>query len=181
MNASESKTILVGAATVIVFALVFIILPGGRDAATSAAAGSYTVNAVFNRVDGLIEGDEVHMGGVRIGTVTSQSLDDNYRAVIGLTIDYSDIKLPLDTSAAIHTDGLFGSKYVTLEPGGEEKYLTEGGVITFTQDALVVSELLDLIISEGKKQAKEAADAKAQVKEANRILGKIKGVIKGDE
>ena len=46
---------------------------------------------------------------------------------------------------------------------------------------LVVSELLDLIIAEGKKQAKEAKAAKAQVKEAHRILGKIKGAIKGDE
>jgi len=181
MNASENKTIIVGAAVVVVFALVFVVLPGGRDAATSAATGSYTVKAVFNRVDGLVEGDEVHMGGVRIGTVTSQSLDDNYRAVIGMTIDYSDIKLPTDTSAAIHTDGLFGSKYITLEPGGEEEYLGEGGGITFTQDALVVSELLELIIAEGKKQAKETREAKAQVKEANRILGKIKGAIKGDE
>lgn len=181
MNASENKTILVGAAVVILFALAFVAFPSGRDAATSGVSGSYTINAIFNRVDGLVEGDEVHMGGVRIGTVTSQSLDDNYRAVIGLTIDYSDIKLPLDTSAAIHTDGLFGSKYVTLEPGGDEEYLGEGGVITFTQDALVVSELLDLIIAQGKQQAKEAAEAKAQVKEANRILGRIKGAIKGDD
>jgi phospholipid/cholesterol/gamma-HCH transport system substrate-binding protein len=181
MNASENKTILVGAAVVIVFALLFVVVPGGGDAAKSAADGRYTIDAVFNRVDGLIEGDEVHMGGVRIGTVTSQRLDADYRAVIGLTIDYPDIKLPLDTSAAIHTDGLFGSKYVTLEPGGDEEYLGQGGVITFTQDALVVSELLDLIISQGKQQAKEAKEAKAQVREANRILGRIKGVIKGDE
>lgn len=181
MNASENKTIVVGAAVVILFALLFVAVPGGREAATSAADGSYTIKAIFNHIDGLVEGDEVHMGGVRIGSVTSQSLDENYRAVIGLTVDYSDIKLPLDTSAAIHTDGLFGSKYVTLEPGGDEEYLGEGGVITFTQDALVVSELLELIIAEGKKQAKEAKEAKAQVKAANKILGRIKGVIKGDE
>ncbi|MHA1597898.1 MAG: MlaD family protein [Alphaproteobacteria bacterium] len=180
MNASETKTIAVGAAVVVALALIIIVLPGGRDAAKSATDGSYTISAVFNRVDGLIEGDEVLMGGVRIGTVTSQSLDDNYRAIIGLTLT-SDIKLPTDTSAAIHTDGLFGSKYVTLEPGGDEENLSEGGVITFTQDALVVSELLDLIIAQGKQQAKEAREAKAQVKEANRILGKIKGVIKGDD
>ncbi|MBT3238126.1 MAG: MCE family protein [Rhodospirillaceae bacterium] len=180
MNVSESKSIVVGAVMVIVFALVFVVLPGGHDAAKSAADGSYTIEAVFNRVDGLVEGDEVHMGGVRIGSVTSQRLDENYRAIVSLTMK-TDVKLPTDTSAAIHTDGLFGSKYITLEPGGDEEYLTDGGVITFTQDALVVSELLDLIIAEGKKQAKEAKAAKAQVKEAHRILGKIKGAIKGDE
>jgi len=156
MNVSESKSIVVGAVMVIVFALVFVVLPGGHDAAKSAADGSYTIEAVFNRVDGLVEGDEVHMGGVRIGSVTSQRLDENYRAIVSLTMK-TDVKLPT------------------------EEYLTDGGVITFTQDALVVSELLDLIIAEGKKQAKEAKAAKAQVKEAHRILGKIKGAIKGDE
>ena len=45
--------------------------------------------------------------------------------------------------------GLFGSKFVVLEPGAEEALLTSGGELNFTQDAVVVSDLLDLIISEG--------------------------------
>ena len=69
----------------------------------------------------------------------------------------SSVRLPADTSAAIHTDGLFGSKFVVLEPGGEETYLGDGDVITFTQDAVIVSELLDLIIAEGR--ARRAAPA----------------------
>ena len=41
----------------------------------------------------------------------------------------------------------------------EEKIIKNGSIINFTQDAVVVSELLDLIISEGKanraKQGKQ--------------------------
>jgi len=114
------------------------------------------------------------MGGVRIGTVDGQSLNEHYQAIIELVID-KNIKLPTDTSAAIHTDGLFGAKYVVLEPGGEEEIIGDGGVITFTQDSLIVSELLELIISQGKQQAKEAAEAKAQIKEAQKILNGQKG------
>jgi len=135
---------------------------------------SYKVQAIFNRIDGLTSGAEVRLGGVQIGTVGGQSLNENYQAIIELLIDKA-VKLPTDTSAAIHTDGLFGSKYVVLEPGGEEVNIADGGVITFTQDALIVSELLELIISQGKKQAKEAAEAKAQIKQAQKILNGQKG------
>jgi hypothetical protein len=37
-----------------------------------------------------------------------------------------------------------------LEPGGDEATLADGGVITYTQDSLIVGELLDLIIAEGR-------------------------------
>ena len=168
MVVSEERTIVVGGAVVLALVLAFGLLSGGGNV-SSGQGGDYMIKATFNRVDGLIPGDEVRLGGVRIGTVSTQSLNANYQAVIGLSIN-DTVKLPTDTSAAIHTDGLFGSKYVVLEPGGEEQYLADGGAITFTQDALIVSELLDLIISEGKKQAKEAADAKAQIKEAKKIL-----------
>ncbi|MDP7096946.1 MAG: MlaD family protein, partial [Rhodospirillales bacterium] len=91
---------------------------------------------------------------IRIGTVGALSLDENYRAVVSMKIT-SDVKLPTDTSAAIHTDGLFGSKYIVLEPGGEETFLQPGEAIVFTQDAMIVGELLELIISQGKARKKE--------------------------
>ena len=67
------------------------------------------------------------------------------------------IELPTDTSAAIHTDGLFGQKHVVLVPGAEEKILKSGGAITLTQDSVLVSDLLDLIIGEGRAKLKKSA------------------------
>lgn len=179
MIVSEERTIVVGGGVVAALVIAFGLLSGGGKV-SSGQGGDYMIKATFNRVDGLVPGDQVQLGGVRIGTVSTQSLNANYQAVIGLSVN-DTIKLPTDTSAAIHTDGLFGSKYVVLEPGGEEQYLKDGDMITFTQDALIVSELLELIISEGKKQAKEAADAKAQIKEARKILdGQQPASRKGD-
>ncbi|MDH5750556.1 MAG: MlaD family protein [Rhodospirillales bacterium] len=145
----DTKEVTAGALVLAALALVLIYLQGGQELASKATKGEYVVKAAFNRVDGLGEGAEVRLGGIKIGAVSTQTLDAGFRAQIDLLID-SDVKLPVDTSAAIHTDGLFGDKYVVLEPGGEEEYLKNGGRITFTQDAVIVSELLELIISQGK-------------------------------
>ncbi len=173
MVVSEKRTMIIGGGVVSVFVLLFALLSGGGDP-TSTKMGSYTVQAVFNRIDGLYPGDEVRLGGVRIGTVTGDALTKNFQAVLSLTID-DRVKLPNDTSAAIHTDGLFGSKYVVLEPGGDEEYLAEGGRIMFTQDALIVSELLEMIIAQGKRRTKEFATFKTQIKQAQEILARQKG------
>ena len=78
--------------------------------------------------------------------------------MISLKID-PEVNLRTDTSAAVHTDGLFDSKFIVLEPGAEKEDLESGEKITFTQDALVDSDLMELIIiSKGKAaQAKRKA------------------------
>ena len=88
-------------------------------------------------------------------------LDKGFRAVISMRID-APIGLPKDSSASIHTDGLFGSKFVVMEPGAEETVLKSGDEIRYTQDALVVSDLMELIISEGKSARAEADKAAGQ-------------------
>ncbi len=125
---------------------------------SDTAGGAVVVTAKFNKVDGLSKDSEVRMGGIRVGAVSAMALDRQFRAVVRLRID-SDIGFPKDTSAAIHTDGLFGSKFVVLEPGAEEETMKSGDEIQFTQDALVVSDLLDLIISEGRSVRNAAAKA----------------------
>lgn len=151
---AETKQTVIGGLVVLGLALALALSYGGGAVKAKAGAGGYRISAVFNRIDGLLPGDEVRVGGVRVGTVERQSLDQHYRAVVDFWI-YSGIRLPADTSAAIHTDGLFGSKYVVLEPGGDERMLMDGDRITFTQDALIVSELLDLIIAQGRTRQKQ--------------------------
>ena len=135
----------------------FALSYSGKALSAKANVGTYSVLAIFNRVDGLFEGDEVRLGGIRVGTVGEQVLDANFRAHVTLNID-SVVELPLDSSAAIHTDGLFGSKFVVLEPGGEMDVLQPGGEILYTQDAVVVGELLELIIAEGKIKQAQATE-----------------------
>ena len=157
----EVKETIVGAAVFVLFALVLAYSYGGSR--LKPAAG-YVLDAAFNRVDGISEGAEVRLGGIRVGVVEGQRLDENYRAVLRLRIDL-DPRLSTDTAAAIHTDGLFGTKFVILDPGGEEEFLEPGGEIEFTQESMLVQELLELIISEGKAQRKGRAGPPAAGKD----------------
>lgn len=149
----DNREIVIGGGALVALALILVFLYAGKEMTVKAAAGGYILHAAFDRVDGLPPGAEVRLGGIRVGRVDSQALDGYYRAQTSLLID-AGVKLPLDTSAAIHTDGLFGSKYVVLEPGGDEQYLKDGGRIESTQGSLIVGQLLDLIIARGRARLK---------------------------
>lgn len=122
----------------------------------------YEVKANFDRVDGLLEGSDVRMSGIKIGTVTHQTLDPKtYLAVVTMSIDRK-VKLPLDSSAQVASDGLLGDKYLTLIAGAEEDMIKPGGRIEHTQGSVdIVSLVGRLIFSQTEKdkvpKAKESA------------------------
>jgi phospholipid/cholesterol/gamma-HCH transport system substrate-binding protein len=120
----------------------------------------YFVSATFNRIDGLPANGAVRVGGIQVGSIVDQRLDEHFRAVVTLHVD-DGVELPTDTSAAILTESLFGSKYIELEPGGDATMLRNGDAIKFTQDSLVVSDLLDLIIAEGRANLAKKGEAPA--------------------
>ena len=117
----------------------------------------YSLNARFNRTDGLLVGDWVRMAGMNIGRVVDAKLDDNFKAVLRLEIK-DGIKIPDDSSASIVSSGLMGAKYIEIEPGGSEDNLSAGSEFAYTQDAMVLDELLDRIINIGKANRKKSAD-----------------------
>ena len=154
MKNNQNRDTLVGGLIFFVVVGLFAFSYAGKGAEAESNTTSYPLTAVFSRVDGLFTGNDVRLAGIRVGDVGEQVLDANFRVVVKLNID-NGVEIPIDSSVAIHTDGLFGSKFVVLEPGGEDAMLASGGEIEYTQGAMVVSELLSLIIDEGKaKQAK---------------------------
>jgi phospholipid/cholesterol/gamma-HCH transport system substrate-binding protein len=145
---SEHKEIYIGAVTVALLVGVLGVMNQSQMLSSKVETTHKRIIAKFNKVDGLSEGSDVRMGGIRVGRVTNMDLDSKFRAVVTMSVD-SQFPYTLDTSAAIHTDGLFGVKFIVLEPGAEEAVLSSGDEISLTQDAVVVGDLLELIISEG--------------------------------
>ncbi|MGE4281842.1 MAG: outer membrane lipid asymmetry maintenance protein MlaD [Magnetospirillum sp.] len=135
-------------AVVVAVAALLLGLVYIKDARKSEDAG-YSVLARFNRLDGVSVGTPVRLSGVKIGAVAEQSLDPDFRAVTRLRID-QDVGLPADSSAAIRTDGLLGSKYIEIGPGGDDDMLKSGDSILYTQDSMVIEELMEKIIEQGK-------------------------------
>ena len=156
MKQNAIETIMGG--VVLLVAALFLVF--AYSSADIAAVKGYEVSAKFDRVDGIRQGTDVRMSGIKVGTVLGEKLEpETYFAVLKLSID-SSVKLPIDTNAKIVSDGLLGSKYVALEPGAEEKLLQQGGEITHTQSAINIEDLVSRYIFSGsaKKDSKGGSD-----------------------
>lgn len=143
------RDIVTGAVVVAVAAILLGLVYGKDPGAGGAGGNGYTLTATFNKADGVSVGTEVRVSGVPVGKVVEQSLDDRFRAVIRLDIA-TGVQVTADTGAAIRTDGLLGAKYIELQPGADESMLKPGDAIPFTQDAMVLEELLDMIIQQAR-------------------------------
>jgi len=131
-------------AVVLIVAAFFLVF--AYTTANIETVEGYKVVAKFDRVDGLNQGSDVRMSGIKVGTVLSQSLDTNdYLAVVTLSIENS-VKLPVDTSASITSDSLLGTKYLNLSPGGSDQMLKPGEAIQHTQGSIDLFALIGQII-----------------------------------
>ncbi len=102
----------------------------------------YIVHARFVSVSGLKPGASVEMAGVQIGTIESISLNQERKiADVALKIK-NDVKLEEDVIASIKTAGLIGDKYVMISPGGSETILKPGELITETESAVDLEDLI---------------------------------------
>ena len=140
-------------AVVLAVAVAFLTFEYGR--ADVGAVTGYEVVARFERIDGLSAGSDVRMSGIKIGTITDQSLDkEDYLAVVRMSID-PQVKLPEDSSAEVVSDGLLGSKYMSLVPGGADDMIEAGGEIKFTQSSVSLEALIGKFMfssDEGEKK-----------------------------
>ena len=140
-------------AVVIVAAALFLFF--AYTTSQVHAVSGYEVTARFDRVEGLRDGGDVRISGIRVGTIISQRLDPKtYLAVVKMSIDPS-VKLPVDTVATISSSGLLGDKYLSLEPGNEDKNIPPGGTIEHTQPPMSLESLIgQFIFSQGQQQKK---------------------------
>ncbi len=103
---------------------------------------TYAVVARFDNIGGLKPRAAVKSAGVVIGRVESISFDDKtFQASVAMQLQQK-FAFPKDSSAKILTAGLLGEQYVGIEPGGNEKNLAPGDVITQTQSAVVLENLI---------------------------------------
>jgi phospholipid/cholesterol/gamma-HCH transport system substrate-binding protein len=100
----------------------------------------YLVRARFASVGDLKPGAPIRLAGVKVGQVTDVRLKD-YLAETELAMMRS-VPLPKDTVASIRSEGLLGDTYVSLSPGGSLENLREGGLLTQTEPAIDLSDLL---------------------------------------
>ena len=110
------------------------------------AVQGYQVTAQFERIDGIRDGGDVRIAGVKVGSIQSATLDPKtFLADVRMSIDPA-YKLPDDTVAEIVSAGLLGDRYLALVPGGSEQMIAPGGRIKFTQAPVSLENLIGQMI-----------------------------------
>jgi phospholipid/cholesterol/gamma-HCH transport system substrate-binding protein len=143
MTRHGALEVVTGAAVLVVAAgfLGYAVAHSGRS-----VSSGYTLQARFDRIDGLALGSDVRIAGVKVGTVTSEQIDPKtFQAVVSLTVR-DDVHLPKDSSAEITSESLLGGKYISLSPGGDEATLKPDQTITITQSSISLEQLLGKFI-----------------------------------
>lgn len=131
-------------AVVLVVCAVFVIF--AYSTSHWKPAQGYEVIAKFDRIDGLRQGSDVRLSGVKVGTIKTIGLDpETYLAVVHINLS-SDVELPKDSAAEIASESLLGGKFLALLPGGEEAVIPAGGEIMHTQSTVSLESLIGQFI-----------------------------------
>lgn len=155
-SASSSTLETIVGAAVVVLAAGFFIFASKTAGLGGGSSSGYHVVAEFDNAEGVNIGTDVRLAGIKIGTVTAQSLNaENYMARLELTLD-PKIKLSDDTVAKVTSEGLLGSKFISLDPGGSETMLAEGSVMSITQGAVDIWSLISQAMFDRNKGAAPA-------------------------
>ena len=122
-------------------AALFLALKVGNMNAVSFQP-TYTITARFDNIGGLKPRAPVKSAGVVVGRIADIRFDDTtYQATVTMTLE-RNYQFPKDSAAKILTSGLLGEQYVGLEAGGSDQMLAQGNMITQTQSAVVLENLI---------------------------------------
>lgn len=103
---------------------------------------TFVTHAIFKNVEGLKEGDNVWLSGVKIGTVKEVRIIKEGHVVVALSLKENQNKfIKKDATASIGSDGLVGNKIVVVRPGVASEILED----TDTLGALSPADTQELI------------------------------------
>lgn len=126
---------------------------------------TYPVLAKFDNIGGLKPKAAVKSAGVVVGRVEDIVFDDKtFQARVTLALETRYV-FPKDSSLKILTSGLLGDQYLGIEAGADDKNLAAGDVISSTQSAVVLENLISqFLYSKAADSSTPAADAASKSK-----------------
>ena len=104
------------------------------------------VNSSFFDIGNINIGNDVKIMGVKVGEVSSISLDqENFMAVITSSVDES-IKIPNDSIFKIANNGFIGSPYIEIELGNSNEIFKNNDNTINNVDAVSLEEIINNFI-----------------------------------
>ena len=142
-----SSPVLIGALTVL--AVVVAVFLAYRANSGFPFVPSYELKVQVTDASELTHGAEVHMGGALVGFVDSvqpvHSRNGHPIAVLGLKLNQSVGRLPVDSTFTIRLKGSIGQKYLAIGLGRSGRTYADGATVPQRQTAAAVD--LDQVLS----------------------------------
>jgi virulence factor Mce-like protein len=126
-----SSPVLVGAVTVLVIIVAVFLAYNANNGLPFVS--TYNLTARVPNADALVKGNEVRIGGVRVGIVKSvvpvQLENGEVAAELDLSLDKSAEPLPVDSTITVRPKSALGLKFLQITPGDSSKGFKAGATI----------------------------------------------------
>jgi virulence factor Mce-like protein len=144
-----SSPVLVGAVTVLVVIVAVFLAYNANNGLPFVS--TYDLKARVPNADALVKGNEVRIGGVRVGTVRSvvpvQLENGQVAAELSLRLDKSAEPLPVDSTITIRPKSALGLKFLQVTPGDSSEGFKAGETIpvaSATPEPVDIDEFFDM-------------------------------------
>ena len=103
----------------------------------------YEVTAAFDNVGDLKVGANVSISGVQMGRVSRIDFDAaEQKAVVSMRLSTVFNRIPIDSSAAIYTQGILGRKFIGVTNGGSDVFLKDRDRFAATRSAMPLENVI---------------------------------------
>ena len=131
LSGVASSPILVGAVTVLVVIVAVFLAYNANNGLPLVS--TYNLKARVPNADALVKGNEVRIGGVRVGVVKKvvpvQLGDGKVAAELSLSLDKTAEPLPVDSTITVRPKSALGLKFLQVTPGDSDQGFKAGETI----------------------------------------------------
>ena len=155
-----ANPVLIGAVTTLVLVVLVFLAYNANNGLPFVP--SYDIKVEVPNAAGLVKGNEVRVGGTRVGVITAivPKTEPNGSVIAVLTLKLNSVvePVPADTSVMIRPRSALGLKYVQLTRGPSTQGLPNGGTLPISHarpEPVEIDEFFDMF-SEPTRRASQA-------------------------
>jgi virulence factor Mce-like protein len=149
LSGVASSPVIVGAVTVLVVIVAVFLAYNANNGLPFVS--TYNLKARVPNADALVKGNEVRIGGVRIGIVKKvvpvKLGDGNFAAELSLSLDKSAEPLPVDSTITVRPKSALGLKFLQITPGSSTQGFKAGETIpvsSATPEPVDIDQFFDM-------------------------------------
>jgi phospholipid/cholesterol/gamma-HCH transport system substrate-binding protein len=144
-----SSPVIVGAVTVLVIIVAVFLAYNANNGLPFVS--TYNLKALVPNADALVKGNEVRIGGARVGVVKSvvpvQRAGGAVAAELNLSLDKNVEPLPVDSTMIVRPKSPLGLKYLQIIPGSSRRGFKAGETIPLsaaTPEPVDIDQFFDM-------------------------------------